>query len=63
VELINFVGRANDADTVLRSWSPEDSDRLDAIRSRHDPAGMFPFGRHGTRPPGGPGDPRNNVRL
>ena len=48
VELINFVGRANDADTVLRSWSPGDSDRLDAIRARHDPAGMFPFGRHGT---------------
>src|ERR1700722_6022462 len=52
VELINFVGRANDADTVLRSWSPEDLDRLDAIRARHDPAGMFPFGRHETRPAG-----------
>lgn len=47
-ELINFVGRANDADTLLRSWSPEQNDRLDAIRSQHDPAGMFPFGRHGT---------------
>jgi hypothetical protein len=33
---------------VARSWSPEDSDQLDAIRSQHDPAGMFPFGRHGT---------------
>ena len=47
VELINFVGRANDADTVRRSWSPEDGDRLDAIRSRHDLAGMFPFGDTG----------------
>ena len=24
------------------------SERLGAIRSQHDPAGMFPFGRHGT---------------
>ena len=63
LELINFVGRANEADAVLRSWSPGQNDRLDTIRSGHDPAGMFPFGRHGTRPPGGPGDPRNKVRL
>ena len=45
-ELINFVGRANQADAVLRSWSPGQNDRLDTIRSGHDPAGMFPFGRH-----------------
>jgi len=48
VELVNFVGRANDADAVLRSWSPGQSGRLDTIRSQHDPAGMLPFGRHGT---------------
>ena len=47
IELINFVGRANGADAVLRSWSPDQNDRLDAIRGRHDPAGMLPFGRHG----------------
>jgi len=43
-ELINFVGRANQADAQLHSWSPDQSNRLDAIRSRHDPADMFPFG-------------------
>ena len=48
VELIHFVGRANDADAVLRSWSPGQSNRLDTIRSQHDPAGMLPFGRHET---------------
>ena len=48
IELINFVGRANQADAVLRSWSPGQNDRLDTIRSWHDPAGMFPFGRHVT---------------
>jgi FAD/FMN-containing dehydrogenase len=47
IELINFVGRANGADAVLRSWSPDQNDRLDAIRGRRDPAGMLPFGRHG----------------
>jgi len=48
IELINFVGRANDTDAVLRSWSPDQNDRLDTIRSRHDPEGILPFGRHGT---------------
>jgi hypothetical protein len=48
IELINFVGRANDTDALLRSWSPDQSERLGAIRSQHDPEGMFPFGRHGT---------------
>lgn len=48
IELINFIGRANDADAVLRSWSPDQNDRLDTIRSRHDPVGILPFGRHGT---------------
>ena len=47
-ELINFIGRANDADAVLRSWSPDQNDRLDTIRSRHDPVGILSFGRHGT---------------
>ena len=46
IELINFVGRANGADAVLRSWSPDQNNRLDAIRGRRDPAGMLPFGRH-----------------
>ena len=48
IELINFVGRANDTDAVLRSWSRDQNDQLDTIRAQHDPAGMFPYGRHAT---------------
>ena len=48
IQLINFVGRANDTGAVLHSWSPDQNDRLDAIRAQHDPAGMFPFARHST---------------
>ena len=48
IELINFVGRANDTDAVLRSWSRDQNDQLDTIRAHHDPAGMFPYGRHAT---------------
>jgi hypothetical protein len=44
--LINFVGRGNDADDVVRSWTPAQNSRLDAVRSQHDPALAFPFGRH-----------------
>jgi hypothetical protein len=47
-ELINFVGRANDPDAVLRSRSPDQNDRLDTIRSQHDPVGILTFGRHRT---------------
>ena len=48
VNLINFVGRANAADAVERSWTPEQNDRLDSIRGVHDPAGLFPYARHGA---------------
>jgi hypothetical protein len=52
VHLVNFLGRANDADAVLRSWTAEQHDRLDSIRTRHDPDGLFPYARHGTSAPG-----------
>lgn len=45
VNLVNFVGRANDAEAVVRSWTPEQNDRLDAVRTAHDPDVMFPFAR------------------
>ena len=48
VNLVNFLGRANGADAVMRSWTAEQHDRLDAIRARHDPAGLFPYARHGV---------------
>ena len=48
IELIDFVGRANDTDAMLRSWSRDQNDQLDTIRAHHDPAGMFPYGRHAT---------------
>lgn len=46
VNLVNFVGRANDAEAVVHSWTPDQNDRLDAIRTAHDPEVMFPFARH-----------------
>ena len=46
VNLVNFVGRANDGDAVVRSWSADQSDWLDGERSRRDPDGLFPFARH-----------------
>ena len=46
VNLVNFVGRANDAEAVVHSWTPDQNDRLDAIRIAHDPEAMFPFARH-----------------
>ena len=48
VNLVNFVGRANAADAIEHSWTPEQNDRLDAIRTTHDPDALFPYGRHGT---------------
>ena len=51
VNLINFVGRANGADAVLHSWTTEQHDRLDPIRGRHDPDGLFPYARHGGSTP------------
>ncbi len=48
VNLVNFVGRANAADAIERSWTPEQNDRLDAIRGAHDPDALFPYGRHGA---------------
>jgi hypothetical protein len=52
VTLVNFVGRANGADALERSWTAEQHDRLDSIRGRHDPGGLFPYARHGVPVPG-----------
>ena len=51
VNFVNFLGRANDADAVMRSWTAEQHDRLDSIRTRHDPDGQFPYARHGDSTP------------
>src|SRR5664280_1544755 len=60
VNLVNFVGRANAADAVVGSWTPEQNDRLDSIRGRHDPDRIFPFARHGGTPTvDGAGDDRH----
>jgi hypothetical protein len=48
VNLVNFVGRANATDATEDSWTPEQNDRLDAIRTTHDPDALFPYGRHGA---------------
>ena len=48
VNLVNFVGRANPADAIEHSWTPEQNDRLDAIRTTHDPDALFPYARHGA---------------
>jgi FAD/FMN-containing dehydrogenase len=48
VNLVNFVGRANDSDAVVGSWTSEQNDRLDAERARRDPDGVFPFARHAS---------------
>jgi FAD/FMN-containing dehydrogenase len=47
VSLVNFVGRANAADAIAGSWTPEQNALLDEIRERHDPDGQFPFAGHG----------------
>lgn len=47
-QLINFVGRGNDPDDVIGAWTPAENDRLDAVRSRSDPAGLLPFAGHGS---------------
>ncbi len=52
VNVINFVGRANDSDAVVHSWTAEQHERLDMIRAQHDPAGLFPYARHGVPTPG-----------
>jgi len=52
VNLVNFLGRANDADAVMHSWTVEQHDRLDSIRAQHDPDGLFPYARHGVLAPG-----------
>ena len=48
VNLVNFLGRANAADAIEQSWTPEQNDRLDAIRNTHDPEALFPYARHGA---------------
>jgi hypothetical protein len=48
VNLVNFLGRANDADAVMHSWTGEQHDRLDSVRARHDPDRLFPYARHGV---------------
>lgn len=50
VQLVNFVGRANDASDVDRCWSAEQNDQLDRIRDRHDPERLFRFARHTPSP-------------
>jgi len=52
VNLVNFLGRANDADAVMHSWTGEQHDRLDSVRARHDPEVLFPYARHGESAPG-----------
>jgi len=52
VNLVNFLGRANDAEAVMHSWTVEQHDRLDSVRARHDPDGLFPYARHGVLAPG-----------
>jgi hypothetical protein len=47
----NFVGSANASDALSKSWPSAVAERLDAIRLRHDPAGMF---RSGPTPPSSP---------
>jgi hypothetical protein len=39
--LVNFVGRANDADAFTRCWSDEQREKLGAVRRTHDPSGVF----------------------
>ena len=41
--LINFVGRANTAATVVGSWSAEQRDQLLKVRKEHDPDELFAF--------------------
>jgi len=36
-----LVGAANAADALDRSWPDPVAERLDGIRLRHDPTGMF----------------------
>jgi len=48
VNVVNFVGRANPGDAIEHSWTPEQNDRLDAIRAAHDPDALFPYARHGA---------------
>ena len=35
----------------MHSWTTEQHDRLDSIRARHDPDGLFPYARHGGSTP------------
>jgi hypothetical protein len=47
VNLVNFVGRGNDADAFRQSWTVEQHRRLDSIRVAHDPDGLFAVVPHG----------------
>jgi UDP-N-acetylenolpyruvoylglucosamine reductase len=48
VGLVNFLGRANDADDLRSCWTSEQLTRLDAVRRDADPDGLTAFG--GDRP-------------
>ena len=46
VDLVNFVGRGNDGDAIVESWTAEQNEQLDVVRHRYDPEWLFPFARH-----------------
>lgn len=58
VNLVNFVGRANDDGAVVGSWTAEQNDSLDAERARRDPHGLFPFARHSAQDGSAQGEER-----
>lgn len=41
VNLINFVGKANDPEEIVRCWGPDDRGRLSKARSETDPRGIL----------------------
>jgi FAD/FMN-containing dehydrogenase len=59
VNLVNFVGRANDAAELVGSWTAEQNERLDGIRRAADPDGLLAFGPREHRRP----DPRSGSGL
>ncbi len=41
VNLVKFLGWANDVDAVMHSWTGEQHDRLDSVRAKDDPEVLF----------------------
>ncbi|MET0693428.1 MAG: FAD-dependent oxidoreductase [Propionibacteriaceae bacterium] len=44
--LVNFVGKANDPDSLRNAWPAEIAERLDQVRASYDQQGRFPYGNH-----------------